>query len=125
MNQLALEYGARWLTDQQWAALLDVARAVVGDLGLKQVAFDLDVAASSISNALAQRDRHAFRGEWLVYLTIKDPHRRIIHKLAEIGGGEFRVRPELTPAEKLERLDIALAQLGPEISSLVRRKAGL
>jgi hypothetical protein len=125
MNQLALEYGARWLTDEQWAELLEVADAVVKDLGLKQVAFDLDVAASSVANALAGRDRHAFHGRWLVYLVIKDPQRRVAHKLAEIGGGEFRARQELTPAEKLERLDIALAQLGPEVRDLVLRKAGL
>jgi hypothetical protein len=125
MSQLALEYGARWLTDEQWAELLKVADAVVKDLGLKQVAFDLDVAASSISNALASRDRHCFHGRWLVHLIVKDPQQRISHKLAEIGGGDFVPRKPLTEAERGRRIESALDTLDPDLAALVRKRAGL
>lgn len=63
--QLELQYGARYLTEEQWTAFLDLARPVIDEIGLKQMCWDVDAKATSISNALADRDRHAFHGQTL------------------------------------------------------------
>lgn len=125
-EQLALSYGVRHATSEQWQALLAALESVVQALGPKQVAFDLDVAPSALAHALKERDRHYVRAEWLPYLVTHAPNDAVVALIASWRGLVVEARPVLTPEQKLARLEAALAEsFGADVAELVRRKAGV
>lgn len=91
--------------DGAWHEFRRLLRAVVDFVGVKQVAYDLDVAPSILLNALEERDRHHVRADWLPYLVRKAPNDDLVTFLASLRGLDVVPRRELTDAEKLERLD--------------------
>lgn len=125
MSQLRLDLGVRHVLAERWHEVLDVVNPVIGELGLKDVAFELDVAGTSISNAQHNSPRHPFHGRWLLYLILKDKSKRLIGALCRMAGGRFVPDEPLTEAERLRRLEGALDQLDPDLASLIRRKAGV
>lgn len=110
-EQLGLRYDDRWQRQQEWQQILEELRAIVTALGLKQVAFDLDVQPSQLSHALAERERHRVAAEWLPYFLSKAKNDRLARLLAGIAGYEVQPRRELTDREKVERFEAALAKL--------------
>lgn len=63
--QLALGYPPSYVGGEIWKQRLEVLRSAVHHLGLKEVAFTLDVAGSQLSDSLNERDRKRWAGEWL------------------------------------------------------------
>lgn len=125
-QQLSLNYDGRGYYDTVWADLLEEIRVIVGHIGLKQAAYDLDIQPSRLSHAISQRDRHNLKLEWLPYLIDRAPNNEILDILARLRNCEVSRRAELTPEEKLERLQAALDQsLGPKIRDVIFEKAGL
>lgn len=125
MNQLGLQFGLRHLLRDVWGDLLGTVNLAIGEVTLKEMAHELDVAGSSISNAQHDSPRHPFHAKWLLYLILKDPQRRVLHKLAELAGGEFVPHKPLTEGERLRKLESAIDSLPPEFATAIRRKAGL
>lgn len=125
-EQLPLEYNDRWRNHESWQRLLGEIRTAVAVIGLKQAAYDLDTQPSVLAHALAERERHYVRAEWLPYLVAHAPTDEIVRRLAGLRGLDVQARAELTPEEKLDALDEALDRvLGQAAAELVRRAAGL
>lgn len=113
MSPAQLELG---ITDAAWTEFRRLLRTVVDHIGLKQVAYDLDIAPSSLLHALDERDRHHVRASWLPYLVRKAPSDEVVTFLAGLRGLDVVPRKELTAEEKLEKLQETLSRhLGPEI----------
>ncbi len=98
--------------------------AIVSEIGLKTVAFDLDLQPSLLAHALAGRERHFMRLDWLPYFVSKAKTPRLVAVLANLCGLELKPRTELTPTEKLTRVEQVLADCGP-IGAELRRKMGI
>lgn len=113
VTQLALRYDDRFARSEAWAGILTEIVRIVGIVGLKQAAFDLDAQPSQLAHALAERDRHYLRAEWLPYFLGKAPDAALARALAACSGLEVAPRRELTPAEKLDRIVRVLEQSGP------------
>lgn len=125
-EQLPLKYNDSYRHEQQGDALLELVREVVAALGLKQVAFDLDVQPSVLAHALAERDRHYPRLRWLPYLVAHAPNDRVVELIASWRNLECKAKVELTPAEKLERIERALeTTCGEKMAAFIRKEAGL
>lgn len=103
-----------------WQRVRRECVAVVDEVGLKEVAFDLDVNKSLISNCLSERDHHHLRADVLVYLQLKSQHLRLCEIVPEIRGmGLVKAKP-LSTEEKLARMERAIAQLGAPVQAFVQ-----
>lgn len=120
MTQLALrpDWSSVW---QQFRGLL---REVIDYVGVKQAAYDLDVAPSTLLNALEGRDRHHFRAEWLPYLLTQAADDKAIGFLAALRGLDIVPEKKRSPAEELADLKAALGDcLPPEMRRVVYDRA--
>ncbi len=63
--QLALGYSPSYVGGEVWRQRLEILRLAVNHLGLKEVAFVLDVSGSTLSDATNERDRKRWAAEWL------------------------------------------------------------
>jgi hypothetical protein len=125
LTQLDLFVGGRGgRLDDRWAALRKEVRAAADELDPKQVAYDLDVSPSQLSHALAERDRH-IPMKWIIYFVERSRHgAKIAAYLAALSGHELTPRRELTPEERLERIERAIAEeLGPGVRRAVLERA--
>lgn len=117
--QLSLVYDPGYVGRQAWAAQLEILRSAVNHLGLKEVAFALDVSGSMLSDALNERDRKRCGAEWLHVVKAMlnsrpDPIAAdLLRKLTEADTSctPFSVRDEdeITPEEEMvwQRVDAA------------------
>jgi len=62
--QLSLVYKPAHAGGEAWQRQLAVLRTIVEHLGRKEVAFELDVNGSTLSDALNERDRKRWAAEW-------------------------------------------------------------
>lgn len=124
VTQLALRYDDRYVRGASWGGILDEINRIVGIVGLKQAAYDLDAQPSQLAHALAERDRHYIRAEWLPYFLAKAPDAALAEALAACSGLDVAPRRELTPAEKLDRVVRVLEQSGPA-GAAVLAEAGI
>ncbi len=62
--QLSLGYKPAYVGAEAWQKQLEVLRAAVRHLGLKEVSFELDVSGSMLSDSLNERDRKRWAAEW-------------------------------------------------------------
>lgn len=72
--QLSLTYRPAHLGGEAWQRQLAVLRSVVDHLGRKEVAFELDVGGSALSDALAERQgsdgrKRRWYAEWTAVVT--------------------------------------------------------
>lgn len=91
-----------------WQRLLSLLNDVVTVVGVKVAAADLDTSPSVLKHALAARDRHYIKAEWLPYLIAKAPSDEIVELLASVRGLVVGEKRELTADEKLARLESAI-----------------
>jgi hypothetical protein len=66
--QLALSYSAAHAGADDWQNQLTWLRRVVDVLGHKHVAAELDIAPSTLTDALLERERKSIKGEWIAKL---------------------------------------------------------
>ena len=120
MEQLELA-NAEESTDQAWwRRWREALQVEIDKHGLKEVAFQLDAKPSDISHALACRDRHYFRGEWMVWLMLRSDD--LAKLAASMRGLQTERAKPLTDSEKLKRYERRLARLG-EVGAAIRRAA--
>lgn len=122
MSQLDLAFEGEPTWDDDRRLLRQMAEGI----GLKQVAYDLDVSPSQLSHSLDERDRN-MPAKWVRYLVRGAPvelAEEYIGRLAHLRGLDVVPLPSLTPAEELLALKEALSQcLGPELRLAVMQKA--
>lgn len=96
MTQLDLNYDASHVGSMAWQSLLEAFRQAVGHLGQKEVCFKLDVAKSTLSEALNERNDKRVAGEWitkvLAMLSFRGDERS-----AEIGRAMYSAQISLMP----------------------------
>lgn len=109
-QQLPLVYGGEYEVAEDWDHLRRLLVEVVDALGRKAVACDLGINVADLSNALAGRDRHPVKAEWMPYLLRRAPHPALLQYLADLAGYRIERVEALTPAQKLERLEAELAR---------------
>lgn len=120
--ELRLDWSAIW---QEYRQLI---RRVIDVLGVKQCAFDLDVAPSQLMNAVEERERN-LPMKWLPYLLVNAPSElgdEFIGKLAALRGMEVSEARAPSPEEELSALKAALAEeLGTGARAAVLQKAAV
>jgi hypothetical protein len=134
--QLSLVYRPGMVGGEQWQLELEALRVAVNYLGLKEVAYELDISGSSLSDAINARDRKRWAGEWThvihAMLVAKrddladDISKNIID--AQIGLTHFEPaeRKKLTPeqlARELERELRDMGEAGKKAIARVMRRA--
>lgn len=132
--QLALGYAPAYVGGEVWRERLEVLRLAVGHLGLKEVAWALDVSKTLLSDSLNERDRKRWAGEWsdvvkqmLVQLiergdeTARDLYRQLAG--LDLAHGPFALgeRVELTPEEEAAALRRELLKFGDAGKTAVER----
>lgn len=122
--QLALIGDDGESTDPYYAAVWERMRALLSDVvavvGVKKAAGDLDTSPSTLKHALAGRDRHHMRLEWLPYLLDKAPSTELIALLASVCNMDVAPKKTLTPAERLAKAEAAAERhLSPEVRRLI------
>jgi hypothetical protein len=123
-EQLPLRYDPRFSCNEAWEGLLERVRSVVRHIGLKQVAYDLDVQPSVLAHALAERERHYLRMEWLPYFVTNDPGIELVEHIAAWRGLYVEPKHEITDEEWRARVEGALSTM-PEFADVIRKKAGV
>lgn len=128
-SQLDLEWSADYRHREWWLRILEVIRELVARASLKEVAFRLGVAPPALAHALAERDRHYPRMDWLPVLCDLAAELNMGERLANtivapIGFAAGPLQP-MTPEQRLVLIEKALDRLGPALGALVRKEAGL
>lgn len=62
--QISLSYPAAYVGRENGKRRLETLRAAVTHLGLKEVAYELDVGGTQVSDALHERDRKVWHHDW-------------------------------------------------------------
>lgn len=123
VRQLDLRPVAQSEHAREWAALRRMLRAALDDVGVKQAAYDLDVAPSVLLDGLAERGRHHAHAEWVPYLVARARSHELVEYLAGLRGLEVRKARPASPEERLEATEAALGELlGPELLAVLRGK---
>lgn len=134
--QLALGYPAAYVGGEVWSQRLEVLRSAVNHLGLKEVAFELDVSGSQLSDSLNERDRKRWAAEWTDVLKAMLVNKRddiaadLLRRLLEldVAGTSFAISEEapLTAEEEAAQLRRELMRFGDAgkaaIDRIKRRK---
>lgn len=123
--QLTLSYNDAYLLAEQWRLIRSCIADIVTRVGHKQCAYDLDLPPSTLSKALAEEDRHPMHAQWLLYFLRHDTDGKLAALLVDLGGFEIVRKRELSPLEKLDRIEAELAKYPPEFSMAFKRSAGV
>jgi hypothetical protein len=100
-----LELGVPGASDHEaaWQMLLKLIRAEVDRRGLKEIAYDLDVAPSLLSHCLNERERHNVPAKWIAYFVMKADNDDIVAFLALLRGLKVEPRQQMKPEEEVAR----------------------
>lgn len=102
---------------EAWSRVLDVLRDAIAVITPKELAFRLDIQPSYLSDALRGHDRKGIKAEWIPTILAMAPDANrmaIVGELAAMCGLEVIRRKDLTPEERLARLEQRVAaELGP------------
>lgn len=102
-----------------WAAVLDAVSDIIRARGHKEVAYALDISGSDLSNMLAERNRTEFKLRHLPTLLRLRHNDDLPRAIARAAGLELAPARPLTAAERLERLEAALARAGAAGQAIV------
>jgi hypothetical protein len=95
-----------------WSRLLEAIREAVAVITPKELAYRLDIQPSYLSEALVGRDRKGVRAEWMPTILAMAPEGARVAILTELAapvGLEVVRRTNLTPEERLQRLEQRIA----------------
>ena len=130
-TQLALNYSPTYLGREKWRQRAELLRAAVNHLGLKEAAFAFDASGSHLSDAINERERKRWAGEWIdiaiEMLTQKsdeiaiDIVRRLLELWALNTGFAITDDTALTPEEEAAALRRELLKFGESGKAAVER----
>lgn len=134
--QLSIAYKPAYEAREIHERRLSVLRTTVEHLGRKEVAFELDISGSQLSDALNERDRKRWAAEWtdvvkqmLANRRADDVARDLLHQLLDIDvlGTGFAVDPAdvMTPEEEAAAYRAALLKTdgGKAIVDRIRKRS--
>ena len=107
-----------------WARMLEEIRDIVRLRTPKEVAFSLDMSASELSNALAERNRCELKLRYLPFLLRvreTDALPRMLVEHCELELGEPK---PMTAAERLARLEQAVMRAGAAGQAIIDEAYG-
>ena len=126
-GQLSLGYSPEHAGREDWRSELDWARSAVDSIGHKHVAYALDIAPSTLTDALKERDGKGLRAE----------HLTIIRRLAPSGlqaewlrivarplGHETNPIKTRTPEEKLRAVLDVIERGAPFLLGAIAKEIG-
>lgn len=118
-HQQDLPFGAESHFDYWWRKVLKAAAEAVEEIGLKDVAFHLDISKSAIEHALAERNYNHLRADHLVFLAMNGRSEGISEAFAAMRGKKLEPTKALTPEEELALYKRAIAKAGPATQAFV------
>lgn len=123
-EQLPLGHDEREYYRHEASKLLKEIGRTISLIGTKEVAYQLHVTEAALTHAVGQRGRHYFRAEWLDYLLKMSPDLELARALCEPAGLVVERAPDMTPEEKLARLEATLGEhLGPDLRQAIYARA--
>lgn len=129
--QVALSFPASYVGREAWQHQLDALRAAVKHLGPKEVAFELDVGGTQITDALNERDRKVWHASWTHIVkamlgakhdeTSRDLLRALVE--ADVSATPYALVEDvpLTPEEEVAALRRELMRFGESGKAAVER----
>lgn len=110
MKQGALDFGLDDRAERHYQRFLRVMGDVVDEMGLDVVTGACDASRSTVLDALSDREHRSWRQRWTLRIwEVANPDQK-----ARIERACFPVQRELTPEEKLARLELRVVErLGP------------
>ena len=127
MSTLDLPFERDARVENAWKRLRAAVYEAVQAIGVKEAAYQLDIAPSLLSDALNERDRKNFQLKWLptILAIASDAHQlAIMSELADYCGFDLVKRKKLTAEERLERLENALRSKLGKIGETLLEEVG-
>jgi hypothetical protein len=122
--QLSLAYRPAHVGREAWLVQLEAIRAAVYHLGHKEVAYELDVAGSYLSDALNERDRKRWAAEWtLVVLAMLEQRRDGVSDALQLRI--LAASTELSPYTLAERIELSAEDLLAEVQRTPEGRAAV
>ncbi|MBA2718908.1 MAG: hypothetical protein H0U52_06675, partial [Chloroflexi bacterium] len=125
--QLALTYDAAHVGGDVWSEELAWLRRAVGVLGHKLVAGELDIAPSTLTDALLERERKSIKGEWIAKIrqlssdAMRQEWLRIVSRPL---GYEPERLASMTPEEELRLVRELLKVEAPSVLRAIDKELG-
>lgn len=130
-SQLNLPAPAAYAGGQAWNRQLEAIRAAVWHLGAKEVAYELDVSGTNLSDALHERERKHWHAKWTHVLKAMLAGKRgdeiasdLLRAIVEADvGAEFTIvnSVELSAEEEVVLLRRELSKFGDAGQAAVNR----
>lgn len=130
--QVALSFPADYVGQETWNRQLESLRAAVTHLGLKEVAFVLDISGTHLSDSLNERERKNWHARWthvvkaMLAAKHNDPTAADILRAitdADVANTPFALTEDvtLTPEEEAASLRRELLRFGDAGKAAVER----
>lgn len=111
LNQLGIPMSDKYLADSCWEEIKPAFVEAVDFIGRKVFADEVKESVQSIGHAIKNRERHHIKGKWLPRAIVGASDDKIIEALARLRGKILVPARELSPEEKLARLETAMREV--------------
>lgn len=125
--QLSLGYSPEHAAREVWRLEIDWCRRAVEAIGHKDVAFALDIAPSTLTDALHERERKGVKAEWMrviVHMSSEGMRREWLRIVSRPIGFEPERIKTLDPAEELRITREALRRMAPVLLREIDKEVG-
>jgi hypothetical protein len=125
--QLSLGYSPEHQGRETWRLEIDWACRAVAAIGHKDVAFALDIAPSTLTDALHERDRKGVKAEWLrviVHMSPDGMRREWLRIVSRPLGFEPERIKTMDAAEELRILRELLQRQAPVVLQAIDKELG-
>lgn len=130
MGQLSLVYKPAHAGHETWQLELDLLRVVVAHLGHKEVAFELDINGSTLSDALHERANKRWAAEWthivkaMLSQRYDEPSHDLLVRLTDLGASFCPDDPPRSPEELAAAFEVELKKMGEAGERAISRVRG-
>lgn len=127
MSQLSLSYSPEHAATDAWRLRCEWARRAVDTVGHKHVAYSLDVAPSTLTDALRERDGKCLRGDHLAkieFLASTEVRAELLTLYTTPHGYELVRKKTRTPEEALRAVLELVARESPVLMRAITKEIG-
>lgn len=127
MTQIAFAYDAATVGAYDWQAVIAWLRRAVDVIGHKELAYQLNIKPSSLTDALLERERKQFKLKQLLvvlHMVPEEMRGEFMRIMGTAHGYEFRPKKVRTAGEELAATREALKRLAPAVLTLVDKEIG-
>lgn len=123
-EQLALPMERKPYYEDWYERLLAELGRITTVISLKEMSYAVDAKASTLHQALTQRDDRQFQARWLGPYLYKAPDLELVTVLTEPAGVDIAKRKPRSPEEQLAKTWQAIAKVcGPMIAQAIEEEA--